>query len=1441
MTTTTTASNSSNRPKRKAATNKSYYDSADVLSEDYSAYLSSNSSSSSLSSTPLPREPKTKKPKIRASAASSAKENNGTSSKKNDARAIPASQMNWQPAPKPEDYFSNRLNLADAYIDLKEHVLYCPHHVVQHPSNSGNKRQKEQVFTLRKDQCIYMVSEPAGDPYFIGRIKGFAKRKNEQFEQVPNSAQDERFVSAQGYEFSIQWFFRPRDVTRTSSDSRLLYATMHSDTCPLHSFRGTVTVELKQDIEDAHATRRESEKPRLKKSHQQQIKSESPSSAELAALDAYTREPNRFYFDRLYDRFLIRYYDVLSTNNLLQYAQNEENTSRNFLTALNKRFKYIFCEPQKTKALVNSLKANTCNCAICGLWCDTADSVNCAECQSYFHMTCLDPPLLKKPSRGFSWSCAACAKKQEIEYHRKKIPMLSHDNKSSNQMKLTEELSELHSTGANESSQEDASLEGMIANANVLPNYELKAIEFLENDADKTIEERRNEEEWCMRYLGLNAKLEEVVDLDEKVPYPRASTRIGARHQVVYIPECNGHPIVYYDIEKSSMKKKSSPTKSKPKVKIEESDKLSIPEEFIGVEPDQYPSWLQPRPKGYVERGVDDGNGQTCALLWKSPRFDLQNDFIELDAFVESCAPVAKSLGLSPNSPNFIDAVLASYLKHNGDRALAYDEVSHLTKKKLHEPVFTKEEIRRFEAGVKEFGSELHHVQQKVKTQPIGQIVRFYYLWKKTPNGRNIWGNFEGRSHKKVQNVVKEDPTKDSKHPTILDELADPNDDSSYEGSKIDMSQAEFSCKHCSTTESLQWFRIAGHDAKQLESNPVVLALCFRCARLWRRYGVVWENPNDVLRGASKSSGSKKRVEWELLQDAHAILDKMHSYNEMDVHFEKEKSKSSPSLTDSPRPESKASSRRKTATAATNAAAASPSSTTSLSSSSNSTTTTTLAMSKAGDRLGGKIPVAKPAAVAAPNIPSPKARIDEVIAKELGEKVKKMLFNFKYEAPALKYDDDQQSFQSRVEAFRNYQLSNAEAVLQVPNETTIAGIEVPFSPHERKCCMCREHDTNKTSLQEMLICACCGVNVHASCAGYHLPEKLSKPVKEWLCEPCVNDLKPVNSAIYTCCLCLAHETNFELAIFGSHQVRPDFLKSTSEGNWCHLLCALFSRVSTVFQKAYGNLKYSSIAIGDVAKVFLRNHQKKCSICNTANGALVECELCLENHFYHPTCAQDTPNYKLGFSIIPRTRAANTVIVNGKSGELKPILVCPKHDQSEDTILNLRTLGTRANSRGDTESKPLVQLYLEETVKQNHKSKCTSGPRARSREYIENRSFFFNRSDTSCENGTSKAGSEPSSTSCSVCATTTSPIWWPGSLCQSCHHHSQDEVVADNHEQSSTSLRAVLETPIDGSNYGIKNPQDSLKNVYKPNILTEAMISTPPELVRSKISLGDILD
>ena len=47
--------------------------------------------------------------------------------------------------------------------------------------------------------------------------------------------------------------------------------------------------------------------------------------------------------------------------------------------------------------------------------------------------------------------------------------------------------------------------------------------------------------------------------------------------------------------------------------------------------------------------------------------------------------------------------------------------------------LWSEEECRSFELGLRLYGKDFHMIQQqKVRTRSVGELVQFYYLWKKT-------------------------------------------------------------------------------------------------------------------------------------------------------------------------------------------------------------------------------------------------------------------------------------------------------------------------------------------------------------------------------------------------------------------------------------------------------------------------------------------------------------------------------------------------------------------------------------------------------------------------------------------------------------------------------------------------------------------------------------
>lgn len=733
--------------------------------------------------------------------------------------------VNWQPKPSKSDFFSNLLNLEGAYVDTKTQTLFCPQMV----------SETKELFRLSVGDAIYMVCEPPEEPYYIGKIKKFIVNSSEL-------KSTSHIVSAKGCSFLMQWFYRPKDISKASYDLRLLYSSMHTDTCPIMSYRGKVTLTLKSDIEhDLNMT-----------------------------VDEYTCYPDHFYFDKLFDRYMLKFYDVILTHSLLPYAELADNHSLNFIRCLHKRFEYIFVEPSRVKTLLNGLSDNTCHCDICGQWCSAVDSVSCGSCFQHYHMLCLDPPLMTMPKKGFTWSCGTCAKNDDLAFHNKRIVMLE-TNKASNENSLRSLRRNLEHDPTVEVPTSPASSDPLMSPSDSsgtlltekedLPKYEVMASKFLMNDKDLTLQQRRLLEEWTIRYLGIYARLEDAVDIHDRNPYPRASTRLGYKHQAVYLPEYEGHPIQYFDSseKQDNMNRRRGWGGRRRVLKRRPSFQgrsLSVPREYTGVDPKEYPQWLQPRPRGYVERGLDDGEGITSTLMWKPVA---EGEESSLSDYINACAPKATELRILPTSPNFMDFILKSYLDTDGDTEEALKRVSTLTREILREPTFSQDEIDRFEQGVLKYGSELYPTFNEVKTQDLSMVVRFYYLWKKTENGRRIWGSFKGRKKNKFQVKTKE----------ASDVHADDKD---YNIEKIDTHLENVRCKHCSTETSAQWFCVSdtGGAGNSDKENKVV-ALCLRCARLWRKYGVVWEDPI-TLKKKIQAQIQKKKYEYELMQDAIGIV-----------------------------------------------------------------------------------------------------------------------------------------------------------------------------------------------------------------------------------------------------------------------------------------------------------------------------------------------------------------------------------------------------------------------------------------------------------------------------------------------------------------------------------------------------------------------------------------
>lgn len=970
---------------------------------------------------------------------------------------------------------------------------------------------------------VYVLAEPPGEPYYIGRVMEFVAKESKQ-QGHEDDIMDQYWVR-------VNWMYRPTEISKKAMDSRMLYLTMYSDLCPLQSLRGKCTVKHLEHVEN---------------------------------LQRYRATPSCFWFDKLYDRYITRLFEVIPSEKVL-------NLPKKFYDLLVERYRYIIIEVNKSKDICSQPHY----CHKCSEWCSPEDSVCCYRCHVDYHMLCVDPPITRRPPRGFGWSCAACngelekkleegkgiksnrlsllLKKPREEEQQQQQQQQEQPPSSEEQSQREETKSQSPPRGSNGSTANpsNSSTPPPVSRYQELEQtYDEKV-----NNAMLTPEQEHLLKMWPFRYFGMHSSIEDLLEIDDYIN-PRAASRVSPKHQAT-VSDWPGRPVVYIEQEKSEKrgrKKMARKTDNTPILKNPEYD------HFQSVPKKDRPPWVQVKPVGYIERGGD----KTSTLMWKNPEND-ETGGKKVEEFLEKTEPYAQKLEVAANTPNFIDFCLKAYMDNNYDEAAALNEISSVQRKTIKEPTLTAEEKARFEEGVRKHGSELHEVCKEVRTKKSADIVRYYYLWKKTPKGHEIWDNFRGRKSKK-----KPDTHNHVLHHGPIDEIADNSDDSAYDNEKAKAKKRTFFCKFCETTTSRAWRRAPGYPVAE-PGNPVV-ALCIRCARLWRRYAVVWEDPEEVARKVNQKGAVawKRKVEEELVEDMRAI------FAEREKERERENTRKKMKL--------EKQQKEKGAQAAVAAVVAS-----SKGQSSNKATT-----------------VPPQEAIKNEDEQAPISQQTITQAKD------------KTESPTMAYDEDQ----------------SAKVIL-------------------RRCAVCNQVDP----VAQHLFCQSCGLNVHTKCYG----AQNAIPNGSWLCDCCSNDLRPVVSTLYVCTLCPIRENN-ETAITTDTPGASDALKRTSDSNWAHVRCAVWTP----------EVKFGDVSklqpIEGISNIPQTRFKGQCSIC-VMTGACISCGCCSES--FHVGCA-GRKGFAFGFSIDPvkYEDGKPTVTFGQQTGVMAAVVLCPHHREQIDNLVGM---------------------------------------------------------------------------------------------------------------------------------------------------------------------------
>ncbi|XP_065133150.1 mesoderm induction early response protein 1b isoform X2 [Paramisgurnus dabryanus] len=122
-------------------------------------------------------------------------------------------------------------------------------------------------------------------------------------------------------------------------------------------------------------------------------------------------------------------------------------------------------------------------------------------------------------------------------------------------------------------------------------------------------------------------------------------------------------------------------------------------------------------------------------LLWNP---EILPEHIVMDFLTEACRRTGEETGVDaiPEGSHIKDNEQALYelVKCNFDTAEALRRLRFNVKAAREElSVWTEEECRNFEQGLKAYGKDFHFIQaNKVRTRSVGDCVAFYYMWKKS-------------------------------------------------------------------------------------------------------------------------------------------------------------------------------------------------------------------------------------------------------------------------------------------------------------------------------------------------------------------------------------------------------------------------------------------------------------------------------------------------------------------------------------------------------------------------------------------------------------------------------------------------------------------------------------------------------------------------------------
>ncbi|KAJ2826033.1 putative PHD type zinc finger protein with BAH domain-containing protein, partial [Coemansia furcata] len=535
----------------------------------------------------------------------------------------------------------------------------------------------------------------------------------------------------------LAWFQRLRDLPiarARTKDERSLVATMHSDINPVNAIKGKCQVRH---------------------------------SAEITNLNAWKSKPDHYFYNQLFDRYSTRLYDIIPVTQI-------RNAPQNVLQKLRDTYEFIFAENQKITDLVSTRRA----CNICATWCGLNDWLKCSLCEKNYHMQCLDPPVSRRPAKGYSWQCATCLRSQQEQklqqqrakpYQSDYVAIAASVETSAVDSDATGEANDRKRLTRNAGGAADdhaISLRSGInsavtangtgpttsaAGSDTESRSGSKRLKLSHGDgkayADSVagpIPRPKNRGLWPFRYFGLNTNIDDVLHDDERI-YPRAVSRIGPRYQAA-IPEMVGPSGP--ELDRLLVAKSSTLGITAAKANVGKQTHLvrgkdNTKSHWVTKSTDQLD-------RAWDEIEVRRGNHED-QLFFKQPAY-LPDE--ELDTYMHSILPFLTRHFENVQDFTLLDcqdAALHGLVVHGFDVEEALISIPECPevyiRNRAPDDNWSQGDIEKFNRCLGEYGANLQAFRKSIPGVSHRAVTLRYYLVRHTEQGRNLLEMFENRSH----------------------------------------------------------------------------------------------------------------------------------------------------------------------------------------------------------------------------------------------------------------------------------------------------------------------------------------------------------------------------------------------------------------------------------------------------------------------------------------------------------------------------------------------------------------------------------------------------------------------------------------------------------------------------------------------------------------------